>query len=147
MFASPHSATRSIAGLYQEVQVDTGVSGASPHRLIDLLFEEFIGSCARARGAIRTGDVQEKGRAIGRAVRIVEEGLRGGLNLNDGGELARTLQDLYGYVSVRLTQANLHSDDALIAECMSLVQPIHEAWRAIAPREATPGTVGSPTPQ
>ena len=133
MFASSHSAMRSIAGLYQDVQVDTGVAGASPHRLIDMLFEEFLASCARARGAIRSRDVQEKGRAIGRAVRIVEEGLRGGLNMKDGGDLARVLQDLYGYVSLRLTQANLNSDEAGIAECMSLVQPIHEAWRAIAP--------------
>ena len=134
MFASPHSAMRSIAGLYQEVQVDTGVTGASPHRLIDMLFEEFLASCARARGAILARDVSEKGRAIGRAVRIVEEGLRGGLNMKDGGELARVLQDLYGYVSLRLTQANLNNEEAAVAECVSLVQPIHDAWRAIAPR-------------
>jgi flagellar secretion chaperone FliS len=134
MFASPHSAMRSIAGLYQDVQVDTGVSGASPHRLVDLLFEEFLASCARARGAIRERDVQTKGRAIGRAVRIIEEGLRGGLNMKEGGELARVLQDLYGYVCLRMTQANLNSDDAAIAECIALVQPIHDAWRAIAPR-------------
>src|SRR5215510_5497057 len=134
MFATPHSSMRSIAGLYQTVQADTGVAGASPHRLIDLLFEEFLASCTRARGAIRARDVQEKGRAIGRAVRIVEEGLRGGLNMKDGGELARVLQELYGYVSLRLTQANLNSDEALVAECVSLVQPIHDAWRAIAPQ-------------
>jgi flagellar protein FliS len=133
MFASHHSKMSSIARLYQVVQVDTAVAGASPHRLIDMLFEEFIASCTRARGAIRARDVQEKGRAIGRAVRIVEEGLRGGLNMKDGGELARTLQDLYAYVAVRLTQANLHSDEAAVAECVSLIQPIHDAWRAIGP--------------
>ena len=133
MFASPHSAMRSIAGLYQDVQVDTGVTGASPHRLVEMLFEEFIASCNRARGAIQARNVPDKGRAIGRAVRIVEEGLRAGLDLKDGGDLARTLQDLYGYVSLRLTHANLHNDDAAIAECIALVQPIHDAWRAIAP--------------
>jgi len=133
MFASHHSKMSSIARLYQVVQVDTDVAGASPHRLIDMLFEEFIASCTRARGAIRARDVQEKGRAIGRAVRIVEEGLRGGLNMKDGGDLARTLQDLYAYVAVRLTQANLHSDEAAVAECVSLIQPIHDAWRAIGP--------------
>ena len=133
MFASPHSNQRSIAGLYQTVQADTGVATASPHRLIEMLFEEFLASCSRARGAIRERNVQEKGRAIGRAVRIIEEGLRAGLNMKDGGELARVLQDLYGYVNVRLTQANLNSDEAAIAECVALIQPIHDAWRAIAP--------------
>jgi flagellar protein FliS len=133
MFASPHSKQRSIAGLYQDVQFDTGVTGASPHRLVELLFEEFLASCSRARGAIREHDVATKGRAIGRAVRIVEEGLRAGLNMKEGGELARVLQDLYGYVCLRLTQANLNGDEAAIAECIGLIQPIYDAWRAIAP--------------
>jgi flagellar protein FliS len=133
MFASQSSNKRSIAGLYQTVQADTGVATASPHRLIEMLFEEFLASCSRARGAIRERNVQEKGRAIGRAVRIIEEGLRAGLNMKDGGDLARVLQDLYGYVNVRLTQANLNSDEAAIAECAALIQPIYDAWRAIAP--------------
>jgi len=132
MFASPHPNKRSIAGLYQAVQADTGVATATPHRLIEMLFEEFLASCSRARGAIRERNVQEKGRAIGRAVRIIEEGLRAGLNMKDGGDLARVLQDLYGYVNVRLTQANLNSDEAAIAECVALIQPIYDAWRAIA---------------
>ena len=134
MFASPHSNQRSIAGLYQTVQADPGVATATPHRLIEMLFEEFLASCSRARGAIRERNVPEKGRAIGRAVRIVEEGLRAGLNMKDGGELARVLQDLYGYVTVRLTQANLRSEEAAVAECVALIQPIHDAWRAIAPQ-------------
>jgi flagellar protein FliS len=72
-------------------------------------------------------------------VRIIEEGLRAGLNMKDGGELARVLQDLYGYINVRLTQANLNSDEAAIAECVGLIQPIYDAWRAIAPPVATEG--------
>jgi flagellar protein FliS len=136
MFASSHTTMRSAANLYQTVKVDTGVSAASPHRLVDLLFEEFLASCSRARGAIRGGDVQEKGRAIGRAVRIIEEGLRAGLNLEAGGPLAQDLQDLYRYVTVRLTHANLESDEDAIVECMALVQPLHDAWRTIAPQVA-----------
>lgn len=134
MFAQQNSTMRSVAGLYQAVKVDTGVSGASPHRLVEMLFEEFLASCARARGAIRSGDVQEKGRAIGRAARIVEEGLRAGLNLEAGGQLAHDLHDLYRYVTLRLTHANLNSDDAAVAECLALIQPLHDAWRAIGPQ-------------
>jgi flagellar protein FliS len=134
MFAQQRSDMRSMAGLYQSVKVDTGVSAANPHRLVEMLFEEFLASCARARGAIRSGDVQEKGRAIGRAARIVEEGLRAGLNLEAGGQLALDLRDLYQYVTVRLTHANLKSDDAAVAECIALIQPLHDAWRAIGPQ-------------
>lgn len=132
MFAHPRQDAPSIAGLYQAVQVDTGVAGASPHRLVALLFEGFLDACAQARGALLAGDVPTKGRAIGRAVRIVEEGLRAGLNLRDGGALARDLHDLYGYVSMRLTHANLHNDEPAIAECQRLVQPLLQAWQQIA---------------
>jgi flagellar protein FliS len=135
MFAQQRSDMRSIAGLYQAVKVDTGVRSASPHRLVEMLFEEFLDSCTRARGAIRSGDVQEKGRAIGRAVRIIEEGLRAGLNMQ-AGQLAQDLHDLYQYVTVRMTQANLQSDEAAIAECIALIQPLHDAWRAIGPQVA-----------
>jgi flagellar protein FliS len=138
MFAQQRSDMRSIAGLYQAVKVDTGVSSANPHRLVEMLFEEFLSSCARARGAIASGNVQEKGRAIGRAVRIVEEGLRAGLNLAAGGQLAHDLQDLYRYVTLRLTHANLNSDEPAVAECIALVQPLHDAWRAIGPQVTDP---------
>ena len=136
MFAQQRSDMRSIASLYQVVKVDTGVHAASPHRLVEMLFEEFLSSSARARGAIRSGDVQEKGRALGRAVRIIEEGLRAGLNLQAGGALAQDLHELYRYVTLRLTHANLNSDDAAIAECIALIQPLHDAWRAIGPQVA-----------
>jgi flagellar protein FliS len=136
MFAQQGSGLRAIASLYQTVKVDTGVHAASPHRLVEMLFEEFLASSARARGAIRSGDVQEKGRAIGRAVRIVEEGLRAGLNLQAGGALAQDLHELYRYVTRRLTHANLASDDAAIAECIALIQPLHDAWHAIGPQVA-----------
>jgi flagellar secretion chaperone FliS len=133
MLTQTHSQMRAIAGLYQSVKLDTGVAGASPHRLVEMLFEEFLASCSRARGALRAADVAEKGRAIARAVRIIDEGLRAGLNMKDGGALARELHDLYGYITVRMTHANLHNDEPAIAECAALVQPLYEAWRSIGP--------------
>lgn len=134
MFARNRTDTHRATGLYQTVQVDTGVANASPHQLVALLFEGFIDACAQARGALLAGNVATKGRAIGRAVRIVEEGLRAGLNLQDGGALARDLHDLYGYITLRLTHANLHNDEPAVAECQRLVQPLLEAWKSIGPQ-------------
>lgn len=133
MFARPRTDGPMATVLYQSVQVDTGVAAATPHQLVKLLFEGFIGACSQARGAIRSGNVAAKGRAIGRAARIVEEGLRGGLNLKEGGKLAADLNDLYAYIGLRLTHANLHGDESAIAECQGLVQPLLDAWNAIAP--------------
>ena len=86
---------------------------------------------AQARGAMREGQLAAKGVAIGRAVRIIEEGLRAGLDLNAGGNLARDLHELYGYLTMRLTLANLHNDESGLAECQRLMEPLREAWAAI----------------
>ena len=136
MYTSPfaqHSPRRaSSSGLYQQVSVETRLSGATPHQMVAMLFDGYMESLAQARGAIRSADTLAKGMAIGRAVRIVEEGLRAGLDLKAGGSLARDLDDLYAYLAMRLTLANLHNDEAALDECQQLVLPLQEAWTAIA---------------
>jgi flagellar protein FliS len=120
------------AGLYRQVGVESQLAVASPHALVAMLFDGFMESIAIARGALRDGLLEAKGRAIGRAVRIVDEGLRGGLDLKAGGPLARDLDELYSYLTLRLTQANLRNDEAALDECQRLVQPLQQAWASIA---------------
>ena len=131
MFATATS--RSASSAYRQVGVETGVSTASAHQLVAMLFDGYFDALAQARGALRAGRIEDKGRAIGRAVRIVEEGLKAGLNLRDGGEIAANLDRLYGYVTLRLTEANLHNDPAALDECAQLIEPVRAAWQEIAP--------------
>lgn len=136
--ASPFSPPAALAAgrAYRTVGLETGVSTASPHRLVAMLFDGLQESLAQARGALRSRNLELKGRAIGRAVRIVEEGLKAGLNLEAGGGLAHDLNDLYGYMTLRLTRANLDNDEAPIEECQRLIEPIATAWAAIGDRAA-----------
>ena len=120
--------------LYAAVGVETGVAGASPHRLVAMLFDGFVDAIAQARGALASGQIEAKGRAIGRAARIVDEGLKASLDLKAGGALAADLAELYAYVTLRLTQANLKNDAAALDECLGLIQPLRQAWAEIAPR-------------
>ena len=136
MFASSHlqrsaALRRQSAGLYQQVGVESQLAHASPHALVAMLFEGFMEALAQARGAMQQRDAAAKGVAIGRAVRIIEEGLRGGLDVRAGGPLARDLHDLYAYITHRLTLANLRNDEDAVAECQRLMQPLRDAWAAI----------------
>ena len=83
---------------------------------------------------LREKRIEAKGRAIGRAIRILEDGLRAGLDLNAGGTLAADLNALYVYIAVRLTHANLHNDESMLDECARLIEPIRTAWAEIGPR-------------
>ena len=118
--------------------IATSVDGATPHRLVSLLYRSIAGEIAAARGAIARADIAEKGRAIAHAVRMIEEGLRAPLDLHAGGALALDLRGLYQYLVHRLTLANLKSDDALLAECASLVEVLRDGWDGIAEQVEAP---------
>jgi flagellar protein FliS len=130
--ASAH-APHTGAGAYRQVSVSTGVAAATPHRLVLMLFDGFDEALAQALGALREGAIEAKCKAIARAARIVDEGLRANLDLDAGGALAADLRELYAYVGLRLVKANLHNDAAGIEECRRLLQPLREAWASIAP--------------
>ena len=142
MFSAPHALptprSQQFAGAYRQVGVQTMVASASPHGLVSLLFDGFMAAVHRAKGALRKQDVEAKGLAIGQAVRIVDEGLKSALDLKDGGKLAADLSDLYSYVCMRLTQANLRNDEAALDECVALLTPLRDAWAAIGPRVDAP---------
>ena len=118
---------------YRQVGVETGVASASPHQLVLMLFDGFNEAVAQARVALQLGQVESKGRAIGRAARIVDEGLKAALDMRVGGKLADDLTALYTYVTLRLTQANLHSDALALDECVRLMEPLRSAWIGIGP--------------
>jgi flagellar protein FliS len=130
--ATAHT-THARLGAYQQVGVVTGVASATPHRLVLMLFDGFDEALVQALGALRDGPVEIKCRAIGRAARIVDEGLKASLDLDAGGTLAADLSELYAYVSLRLVHANLNNDAAALDECRRLMQPLREAWASIAP--------------
>ena len=139
MTASPFSASPSRAAgqLYRQVAVGSQIGGVvDSHHLVTLLFDGLFEAIAQARGAIRSRDVAAKGKALTRAAAIVEEGLRAALDLRQGGPLARDLHELYAYVTLRLTQANLRSDEAALDECVRLMQPVAEAWASIRDQAA-----------
>jgi flagellar protein FliS len=119
------------AQLYNQVSVDTDVNAASPHRLIELLFEAADDSLVSAQAAIEMEDLARKGEAITRVIRIVDEGLRASLN-PQAGELAERLGSLYDYVLRRLLEANRTNSSEILDEIRRLMNEVHDGWSGIA---------------
>lgn len=136
MFSSMSAASSGrpspFASAYRQVGAETAVADATPHRLVSMLFDAYMDAIAKARGAMRAGHIEDKARAIGHAVRIVDEGLRASLDLKAGGTLAADLSDLYAYLTTRLTLANLRNDESILDECQRLMAPLRDAWAEIA---------------
>ena len=111
--------------------METSVDQATPHNLVEMLFDGLLVAVGAARSAMERGDIKSKCKQIVIAVRILEEGLKSALNLEQGGELAENLDRLYGYCVVRLTQANARNDDSALAEVARLIEPLAMSWKQI----------------
>ncbi|MBV2132272.1 flagellar export chaperone FliS [Pseudomonas sp. MAP12] len=119
------------AAAYARVGVESSVMSASPHRLIGMLFDGAQTSIRAARLHMQNGDVAEKGKAISRAIDIVNQGLLAALDHERGGELAERLEQIYDYVVRLLLQANLRNDEQRLDEAARLLEDIGSAWREI----------------
>lgn len=116
---------------YQQVSTQSQLAEASPHRLIQMLFEGALDRLAQAQGALARGQVAEKGLLIGKVIGIVG-GLREGLDKGQGGELAQHLDGLYEYMILQLAQANLKNDEAILRQVAQLLRELKEGWDGIA---------------
>ncbi|WP_312454478.1 flagellar export chaperone FliS [Pseudescherichia sp.] len=125
--------TKSGIQAYAQVGVESAVLSASPHQLVVLLFDGALSAMKKAAILIDQGDISGKGQALSKAINIITNGLRAGLNHDVGGDLAANLDSLYDYMTRRLLQANLHNDLAAIDEVATLLTNIADAWKEIGP--------------
>lgn len=135
------------ASAYAKINVETGVTSASPHKLIMMLFDGAMVSITAAKRHMEAGEIAPKGEAISRAISIVENGLRASLDKSVGGDMAMNLDALYGYITTRLLMANLRNQPELLDEAHQLLKGLHEAWEAIEPKAGdTPQAAAEPQP-
>jgi flagellar protein FliS len=116
---------------YSSLKTQTNVVDASPHRLIQMLFEGALERIAQAKGAMKQNQIARKGELISKAIQIVG-GLQGSLNDKEGGTLAANLDSLYDYIVRRLIRANLDNDPNILDECGRLLGELKAGWDAIA---------------
>ncbi|PWW44456.1 flagellar export chaperone FliS [Melaminivora alkalimesophila] len=129
---TPPSARASAA--YRQVDLNSRVLSASPHSLITLLFDELSRCLSSACVAIERRDVATKARYLGKAIRLLDEGLLAGLDMNAGGEVAASLHQLYSYCLMRLAQAQAQNDASIVQEIQNVLQPVMDAWSEIGGR-------------
>lgn len=125
--------TSTAVKAYAKVGIESAVLGASPHRLISLLFEGALSEVARAKKGIARKEIAVKGEAISRAISIIGEGLNASLDKKAGGELAQNLSALYDYLVLRLLAANLTNDVAILDEVAGLLTELKAGWDGIHP--------------
>ncbi|WKK15457.1 flagellar export chaperone FliS [Achromobacter insolitus] len=121
---------------YAEIGLETQILGASPERLISLLYMGARAAIGQARLHLQEGRPTERGAAISKAIKIVDEGLKTGLNMEAGGEIAANLARLYDYIVRTLLMANLKADPEALETADRLLADLAEAWQTSIDRPA-----------
>ena len=115
---------------YSDVNVISGISTSNGIELIGLLFEGLSESLSLIKCHIVHGSIELKTKYINRANGILF-GLIDALDLENGGDLAIKLQDLYLYMIKKINQVNLNNDSKSVDEIQLLLNDIHQAWKEV----------------
>ncbi|HXA52843.1 MAG TPA: flagellar export chaperone FliS [Candidatus Acidoferrum sp.] len=115
-----------------DAYLESRVFSAGPIELVNLLYQACIQSVRDARHFLAKGDIAERSRSINKACEVVME-LNSSLDRERGGEIAQRLALLYDYMLGRLLDANIQQSDAPLAEVLSLLATLGEAWEGVRP--------------
>lgn len=126
--------TKTGNSAYTAVSLDSQIVGATPHQLIVLLYDGAINAMKRAEIYFQSGNIARRGEMISRAINIIDNGLRAGLDHEKGGKIAEELESLYEYISRTLLEANLNKSGEKLPHLIALMTVMQETWQAIAPQ-------------
>jgi len=115
---------------YTQGSVQVSVSGADPHRLIQMLLEGALDKIAMAKGHMERGQHLEKGKHISWAISIIN-GLRRSLDMEAGGEISASLDALYDYSERRLMEGHARNNPDYLDEVAGHLRQIKAGWDAI----------------
>lgn len=121
-----------VASGYARTYRANAVLTASPGQLVLMLFDGALKAIALAREgfaipAEEPRRIQVINQHLLKAQAILTE-LQSGLNLESGGEFARTMHRLYDYHNRRLFEANLRKQVEPVLEVERLVRELRDAW-------------------
>lgn len=116
-----------LAQQYANNYVETSVIEATPYKLVKLLYEAAIKNIGVVKVFVERKDYAKKAEHVNKVISILH-GLKGGLDLEAGGEVAENLWNLYDYLVRRTFEASAKNDLALFDEVTSLLKDLNEAW-------------------
>ena len=92
-----------------------------------MLFDGALRFSRRAVNAFEAGQRPQATQAIGRVTSIVNE-LNATLDTEAGGDIARNLRSIYGFINRYLGEAVRHSDPERVKKAAALLAELREAF-------------------
>lgn len=118
---------------YRNIDLSSRVEGASPHRLVAILFEELMKSLDAMAAAMRRNDFSQRGPRQARALSILQ-GLETSLDHDKGGDIAADLALIYRHARKVTMEGSRANDPAKIDQARIVIGEIASAWEEIGLR-------------
>jgi flagellar secretion chaperone FliS len=116
---------------------ETAARGATPVKLVGLLFEQALDDLRLALAALEKGDIEARTRGINHAIVVIGQ-LQASLNLEQGGTVARNLERFYQLVRKGLMAAQFQQSARGLQEQITLLLMVREAWLEVERVPAMP---------
>lgn len=84
----------------------------------------------QGKAAMLAGNIPVKGERLGKALDIIIS-LRGCLSMDDGGDIAKNLDQLYEFMIGQITIANQQNNPEPLDDVIDIVREIKSAWDQI----------------
>lgn len=111
------------------------VTRSRPTRVVVMLFDEAIASLEAAIEAMKQNDIEERCNRVNVVTEIVGT-LHMSLDMDQGGEIADGLGQLYRFILAQLIRINIHSDAEGARKVIALLEPLRDAWLEVDQRMA-----------
>ncbi|MCY9827487.1 flagellar export chaperone FliS [Vibrio chagasii] len=115
---------------YKKVSVDSQLTAASPHKIVQMLMAGAIERLIQGKAAMQAGNIPVKGERLGKALDIIIS-LRSCLSMDDGGDIAKNLDQLYEFMITQISAANHKNDPQTIDDVIDIIREIKSAWDQI----------------
>ncbi len=128
-----YSRFRAGTARYQSVDISSRIEGATPHTLVQIMYEELLKALDAMAFATARGDFVQRGEHQSKVLAILT-GLETSLDFDKGGQIAVDLVAIYREARRLVVAAGREGDAKLVVQTREMIQEISNAWDAIARR-------------
>ena len=121
------------ASLYKNVDLGSRIEGATPHQLVQLMYDELTKAIDAMAVAVRRGDYVQRGERQARALKILS-GLETSLDFDKGGDIAVDLVTIYREARRLLIAGGRDGHSELVLKAREMIYEISTAWDQIGRR-------------
>ena len=121
---------KSALAAYSNIDVETKTESQSPAQLVTMLFDKACVLLRQANENLSHEEDEAFDKTTTHALQIVIA-LRGVLDMEQGGEVAKSLYDTYTSIAASLFKAKGDKDSESISKLYEAMSELREAWQTV----------------